>query len=378
MEIPFQYGKIVQRNAFIDRSQDIKRLHNNFTSGTHTILLSPRRWGKSSLVFKAAKSITRKDKSIKVCFLDLYKIRTPGEFYKIYAEGIINSTSGKLQDTMRLIRSFFSYVIPKISIAPDPQSEITLSMDWQKVEKNPQEILALSEHLAKKNKIKLIVCIDEFQNIGQFDHPEAFQKSLRATWQYHQHVVYCLYGSKRHKLLELFSNSQMPFYKFGDLFFLEKIERKHWIRYLQNQFSHTGKDIDASTAGLLIDLVDRHSYYVQQLAQLVWFRTKKKCTPEIVQDALLNLQLQLSLVFQQITDSLSKKQINLLQAIAAQVENLSAKSTIQKYNLGTSSTVVKAKKALEEKEIIDLLGNTLTINDPLYMHWLVNFYFNNR
>ena len=79
----------------------------------------------------------------------------------------------------------------------------------------------MEEALAAKKQI--ILCIDEFQNISEFDHPVDFQKKLRAHWQLHQHVTYCLYGSKRHMLMEVFSSPSMPFYKFGDIIFLENL-----------------------------------------------------------------------------------------------------------------------------------------------------------
>ena len=375
MSIPFTYGKVAEGQAFINRTEEMTRLQNNLLSQTNTILISPRRWGKSSLVKKATAKIDRHHKNFKTCHLDLYNVRSEVEFYQLYAEAVINRTNSKIQDSIQLVKSFFKNIIPKISIAPDAQSEISLSMDWQSIAKNPREILNLSEFLAKKKKINLAICIDEFQNISSFDDPIGFQKSLRSVWQHHQRVAYCLYGSKRHMMMELFSSSQMPFYKFGDLIFLQKISPNHWIKYIQTQFTKSKKSISEQQAMTIVSLVDGHSYYIQQLAQMVWLRTKSKCTHAIIQDSILSLQMGMSLLFQQLTDALSNKQINFLQAVIQQGHNLSAKTTLRKFNLGTSATVNKSKKALEEKEVIDLLGREITFNDPIYRLWLTNFYF---
>ncbi len=375
MEVPFIFGKVVDRTAFINRQKEILRFQNNFLSLTNTVLISPRRWGKSSLVKRSTQIFEKKHKNYRTCFIDLYKVRSEPSFYQLYAESIINATSSRLEDTLKMVRSLFKTIIPRISISPDPGSEISLSMDWQSISKNPSEILELAEAIAKRKKIKIVVCLDEFQNVGAFENPTAFQKTIRACWQHHKHVTYCLYGSKRHMMMELFSSPSMPLYKFGDLIFLNKIETNHWIKYLQRQFSRSNKSLHSDLAHEIVSLVENHSYYVQQLAQVVWLRTASECTSKIVEDAVESLQLQLSLLFQQITSGLSKKQVNFLHALTNGEDSLSAKETINKYNLGTSGTVNKVKLALQDKEIIDLMEPEIEFVDPIYKLWLKNHYF---
>lgn len=103
------------------------------------------------------------------------------------------------------------------------RNEVSLDFDWKEVRRNPDEILDLAENIAADKGLRIVVCIDEFQNIAEFDNPDYFQERLRSHWQKHQHVAYCLYGSKRHMMLDVFTDSSRPFYKFGDLIFLLKI-----------------------------------------------------------------------------------------------------------------------------------------------------------
>jgi len=315
MDIPFVYGKTVTKSAFVNRTSELKELKNNFNSLTNTTIISPRRWGKSSLVLKAAKEIERKNKNYRICFIDLYKVRTEEEFYKLYAETIINATSTKIEDTIKSIKRIFSSIIPNISFSPDAQSEISLSLDWAQVKMNPNEILEISQKIAKEKKLKIIVCLDEFQSVSNFLDSGSFQKQLRAVWQNHDQVAYCLYGSKRHMMIELFSSQEMPFYKFGNIMFLEKIVTKHWQKYIKQNFEKTGKKISEELTKEIIESAENHSYYVQQLAQMVWLRTEKECTEKIVNQSIEKLQLQFSMIFQQLTDTLSNKQVNVLKAI---------------------------------------------------------------
>ncbi|MCD4834159.1 MAG: ATPase, partial [Bacteroidales bacterium] len=253
--------------------------------------------------------------------------------------------------------------------------EFSLGLDWQEVKKQPDDILNLAENIAKEKKLKFIICIDEFQNISGFEDPLALQKKMRSHWQKHKNTSYCLYGSKRHMLMEVFASPSMPFYKFGDILFLQKIDKEEWISFLKKRFSETGKKIGNDNALLITNFADCHPYYVQQLAQQVWLRTEKECYSEIVITAHESLVMQLSLLFQSLTDELSNTQINFLKAVLSEAKQLSSQKTLQEFSLGTSANVLRIKQALLNKEIIDIQGSMVSFLDPIYKYWLKNYFF---
>lgn len=378
MKTPFTFGKIALDKDFTNREKETIRLVQNFTSLTHTILISPRRWGKSSLVTKASKIALDKNKKLRFCFIDLNNVRTEEQFYEYFATEILKVSSTKLESIVDSAKQLLGRFIPTITVNPTPESNLQLGLDWSEVKKQPDDIIELAERLAISSKTNFIICIDEFQNISEFENPEAFQKTLRAHWQKHQNVSYCLYGSKRHMLMDVFTSPSMPFYKFGDIVFLDKISADDWIKFIVSRFSDTGKMIDNNSAKLIVDLADRHSYYVQQLAQQTWLRTEVECTNDNVSEAFEDLVLQLSMLFQSITDGLNNSQINLLKAVINNVEQLSSKATIQEYRLGTSANVLKVKKALVNKEIIDIQNNIVAFLDPFYKYWLKKYFFKIR
>lgn len=375
MITPFIFGKIAKEENFTNREQDTLRLVTNFLSGTNTILISPRRWGKSSLVNKAATKATEKDKKIRFCFIDLYNLRGEEEFYRFLAQEILRATSSKYEELLESARNFLGRLLPQVTFSPEPNSAFSLSLNWDEVRKQPDEILNLAENIAKEKNIRLVICIDEFQNISHFGDSLNIQKKLRSHWQKHTHTSYCLYGSKRNMLKEVFASYGMPFYKFGDILFLQKITKEDWIPFITGRFTETGKFISNENAGIIADLVECHPYYVQQLAQQTWLRTDKNCDTDTVTDAHENLINQLDFLFQSITDSLSNTQINFLKALLMGVKMLSAKSNIKAFDLGTSANVSKIKKTLENKEIIDVLGNKIELLDPIYKSWLKKKYF---
>jgi len=378
MNTPFIFGKIADDKNFTDRQDEIKKLITNFSSLINTIIISPRRWGKSSLVKKASKQALHKEKNLCFCFIDMYNIRTEEEFYQQLAEEAIKAGPTKLNDIIDDVKTFITRLIPKLSFSPGPESEISLSLNWKEVKHHPDEILDLAEKIAIRRNLKIIICVDEFQNISGFEKPLDFQKKLRPHWQKHQHVGYCLYGSKRHMLMEFFNSPSMPLYKFGDLMPLEKIEKKHWESFIQKRFKETGKNIDRKNAGLISKLCENHPYYVQQVAQLAWLQTNKTCTTEDVKKSHENLVLQLSMLFQTLTDSLSNTQLNFLKATSFNEKQLSSQQTLNKYNLGTSANVIRIKQTLTKKEIIEARGSQINILDPIYKYWLKEYYFKVR
>jgi len=375
METPFVFGRIAIGKNFTNRQKEIKRLIQNFTSGINTIIISPRRWGKSSLVLKASDIITKQNKKIKIITLDLFNIRTEEEFYMALTKSVLKISAGKLEEVINYSKKFFKQWTPRISFSPDSQNEYNIGFEWSEIKKQPDEVLNLAENIAISKGINMIICIDEFQNIGYFEDPLAFQKKLRSHWQKHQSVTYCLYGSKRHMLMNVFSSSSMPFYKFGDLMFLSKIGPKHWGKYIVKRYNETEKEIRSEDARYLSLLVECHPYYVQQLAQLSWLRTETKTTVKTIDISLDSLILQLSLLFQNIIENLNLTQLNFLKALVRGESQLSSKETINKYNFGTSANVIQIKKALIKKEIIDNPGKKIEILDPVFSIWLKKYYF---
>jgi len=182
-------GKLVIETDFTDRDAETRRLISNFKSSVNTILISPRRWGKSSLVAKAVKSIQAKSKQIVFCMIDLNSIRSEEQFYKLLATKVLQKSSSKIESILENAKLFLGRFIPNISFSPNPETDLKLSLDWNEVRKDPDDILDLAEKIAVKTKKQIIICIDEFQNISEFDHPIDLQKKLRAHWQLHHHVT---------------------------------------------------------------------------------------------------------------------------------------------------------------------------------------------
>ncbi len=374
MEAPFIFGKIAESNHFINREKDVEKLKVNLLSGINTMLISPRRWGKSSLVNHAAGQLKSENKDIRFCFIDLFNVRSEIEFYEDFATQLIRVTSTKWEDWIKNSKKFFLNLIPRFTFGVDPLNDFKISFDWKELKKSQNEILNLPQRISTAKNIRVVVCIDEFQNITNFDQSLEFQKKLRSVWQKHQYVAYCLYGSKRHMLTDIFENKSMPFYKFGEVLFLKKIDEVHWIEYIVNQFITTKKAITEKLAARIAQLMENHPYFVQMLAKNVWQNTQTICDENIISATLDELLEQHSLMFQRELDNLTNKQVNFLKALAEGVTQFSAKDTLANYDFGAQSNITKIKTTLESREIIDLWGKQIEFIDPLFKLWFKKVY----
>lgn len=375
MEAPFIFGRIATDENFTDREKETEHLVNNFESLINTVIISPRRWGKSSLVHRAADIAMRADKNIRICTIDLFNVKTEEQFYTVLARNLIQGTSSRWEEAVENARKFFSRLVPKISVGAGPGNEISIDFDWEEMKSNPDEILDLSERIAEAKGVKIVVCIDEFQNIAEFEDPLFFQRRLRAHWQRHKKVSYCLYGSKRHMMMEVFTDSSMPFYKFGDIFFLNKIDTEHFIPFITERFSSTGKSITEDASRNIVSLADNHPYYVQQLSQLSWLRTSGQCDVETVVKAHLSLVEQLSLLFSNLMETLTFQQACYLHALIAGEKSITSAETMYRYHISSATAASRSLKTLIKKDILDSTSGEISFQDPIFEYWLRHDYY---
>ena len=369
MENPFIYGVATHGDCFTDREKETERLKMNFTHGINTMIISPRRWGKTSLVNHVAELLADNDK-VKVVRMDAFSCRTEEDFYKLFATEIIKQTSNKVEQWLIDAKHFLSNLVPHLTMSTDPGSEISFSLEAIN-NKYTSDVLTLPERIAKEKGFSVVVCIDEFQQIADFRHSMSFQKKLRSAWQLQQNTSYCLFGSKRHILMGMFGKPSFPFYRFGDLMFLERIPVSYWTTYIQKRFESTGKHISAELCEKLCEYVESNSSYVQQLAWLIWTFTTDKATDQSFELAKEEIMRQNHVLFQKYIDELSSYQISMMRAIAnGHSTDLSTKNVIEEYNLASTANVASMRKSLEARELIEVSAKSYAISDPLFAKWI--------
>lgn len=367
MKKAFVYGVAVEGENFTDRIAETKRLKRDFENGQNVVLISPRRMGKTSLVRRVISQVDTT--KIAVVHLDIYDCRTEYEFYNKLATAVLKQTSGKGELMLRNIKEFLMRLTPKISFSVD---EMSVSLGIAPEDYSPEEILQLPQKIAHKMGKHIVVCIDEFQQIGNFPDSLEVQKRIRGVWQLQQEVSYCLYGSKKHMLTKLFQSKRMPFYQFGDIRFLQPIALDDWIPFIRDKFEANGQSISDERVTRICETVEFQSSYVQQLAWEVMLYSDEVVSDAAIDEAVNDLIDQNSTLFLQQTEGLSSYQMNFLKALAAgETGDFTSAAILKKYNLGSKSNISRIQETLIKKELIEKAGRKVTIADPVFRLWML-------
>lgn len=375
---PFLIGTVVSGDTFVDREGPRKHLRSNFRSGVNTVLISPRRWGKSSLIRQVALDMAR-EKNVRFAFVDLFHVRSEREFLERTTEAVIKALGRTMTERINDVKTFIRGLVPEVSFGPDPRTEFSLKLNLPEGTRSVHDLLDLPERMAKAKGVRLVLCIDEFQNIAMLPDPVGFQKMLRASWQHHEAVCHVIYGSKRHMMMDLFNKQSMPFFRFGDVMFLDKIRREDWVPFIQARFASRRKNIAADTCEHLCERMQDHPYHVQLLGHAAWLRTTgRTCTKAIIDTALQDLLNQHDALYHRLVDDLTTPQLNYLRALLNGVKRFTTMETMRRFDLGSSAHVKRVTQALENKDVLDFVGRETEWIDPLFKIWLEERFWGSR
>ncbi|WP_315359647.1 ATP-binding protein [Prevotella nigrescens] len=367
----FVYGVAVSDYNFIGRERETKRLLDNFKGGINVILMSPRRLGKTSLVKHVCNKLD--DKDIITVYLDIFGCKSEYDFYNKLTAEVLKQTASKSELWFEEAKEFLYRLTPKISFSPEPNSDFSISLGITPKTHTPEEVLQMAETIAIKRKKRIVICIDEFQQIGEMANSKQIQARLRTVWQHQKHVSYCLFGSKHHLMSTIFLHRSMPFFQFGDTISLNKIATEDWVEYIVSHFADGKRTISRELAEEICKFTENYSAYVQQLAWLV-FTLKEEgetVTENDVKQAKNDLLATNDILFMQMIEPLSEFQLNFLRAIALGIKKDFGLSEVrEEYNLGSYSNITRLKTALLERDLIEKQNTGLVITDPIFAKWL--------
>lgn len=370
MEKSFVYGIAVTDYNFTGRVEETRRLKANFEGGINSILISPRRWGKTSLVDHVCKLL--KDRDIIIVKLDIFGCKTEYDFYNALAVAVLKQTASKVQLWMEEARDFLVRLTPRIGFPVDPVSEISVSLGITPETHSPEEILNMVEIIAKKKNRHIVVCIDEFQQVGEFDNTKVVQARLRSVWQHHHLTSYCLYGSKRHMMSDIFLNRSMLFYQFGDLLWLEKIPTSDWMEYIKSHFETAGKHVSEQMVVHICETVDNYPSYVQHLSSILLNHLPQggSVSEDMIPQAIAELISTNEALYMQQIEPLSGYQMNLLKAIVSGIHSgFNEKRVRSLFDLGSPSNLVRLRDALIERDLVYSELRQLYVTDPVFALW---------
>ncbi|HUL71589.1 MAG TPA: ATP-binding protein [Vicinamibacterales bacterium] len=354
---PFVYGEVVPVWAFVDREAERDRLVADLAACQKVFLISPRRYGKSSLIRQALRTLDRR----RVVTLEL----TVSSFssYVAFLEGYARALVGLETRTGRVrtwLRDLFKGVTPELRIeAGPPGGKLALSFPGVRTARDAarlaEEVFALPARLATRLGRPLVVALDEFQAIAAFDGGSV-EQALRAAVQQQRRVGYVFAGSEP-SLMEQMIGPRRPFYKAGPVMRLQKIPADVFAEAVESRFNRSGVAPEAGLGAAIVDLAGNLPYDVQRLAHETWddatAAKRRRVSLDDLHATLHRLLAEQETIFEAMWERLTLVQRAVLRAVVLErgVEMLSA-DTRARYRLGGPSSVQTALSALVRLDLI--------------------------
>ena len=365
---PFALNSYFGKEYFCDREKETETLLRNIKNRNSTTIISRRRMGKTSLIQHLFNSLPSGHIGIS---LDIFSTNNRTEMLNNLMTAILDKIPERSNIGKRIWK-FIRSLQPNISFDPltgSPQVNINISP-----EKNDNYIESIFQFLENQPQ-KIIIAIDEFQQILYYPE-ENTDIWLRTFIQKLNNVVFIFSGSRTHLMSELFTNPSRPFYRSTQFINLEPIDREIYTKFIIKHFKKKGKKIPTVLVQEILNWTHGHTYYVQALCSHIFDITTTTITEESIKIAKLEILVNEEPLFLKFRDLLSSQQWKLFKAIAREstAYQITGANFIKNYHLGSSAVVLRAVKALIDKDMIysDFDENEVkyyAVNDLFFERW---------
>ena len=376
MQNPFVYGEVVPAAAFVDRAVELDRLIGDLAAGQKVFLISPRRYGKSSLVRHALAAMSRRGALVVAVTVSSFSS------YVAFLEGYARALSAAetewdrartwLRDAIRSAR-----VEVRVSPEASPLGALSVSFPGVRSERDvsrlAQEVFALPARLAALRRRKVVVALDEFQAIGGFNGGSV-EHALRAAVQHQREVGYVFAGSEP-SLMERMLGPKRPFYKAGPVIRLEKIPADQFAAFIDTRFARSGLRPEPALGAAIVELAGNLPYDVQRLAHETWDEVRasgrRRAGLDDLHRTLRRLLAEQQTMFEAVWQRLTLAQRAVLRAVVVEEgrELLSADARAR-HRLGGASSVQAALAALVRDDLVTRESGRYLVVDSLLREWV--------
>jgi uncharacterized protein len=369
---PFRFGALALDDAFTDRKDEIAELKADVRNGQDVVVFAPRRYGKSSLVWRASQELVRE--KVLVASVDLMTTPTPAKLAEKLARAIHDEIASPLLRARERLKVFGDLrVSPTISIDPDSGAvgfRFDVTARDVDLDATIERLLELPAQLSAERDRKVALVLDEFQEVADID--AKLPRLMRAVFQQQPEVAHVYLGSRRHMMQRIFSDENEPFWRSAKQIELGVIAPEHFRPYIRRRFDRTGRVIAPEAILAILDSTGGHPYATQELSYFAWQETQPegRCDEERVQTALAKVLRSEHAHFSLLWDRASSVQRLLLAELAREPGHPLSADYRRRHNLPGASTVQRALEALARDELIQRDKGMVRIVEPFLAAWL--------
>ena len=374
MNNPFVYGEVVPAAAFVDREIELDRLTGDLLAGQKIFLISPRRYGKSSLVRQALRTVSRSGALPVEVTVSSYSSYVA--FLEGYARALL-SVETRIDTARSWLRDLLGSVRPEVRVEANEVggAQLALSFPSARTERDvsrlAEEVFALPGRIAELRRRRMAIALDEFQAIASFNGGSV-EHALRAAVQHQRDVGYVFSGSEP-SLMERMLGRSRPFYKAGPVMRLQKIPADRFADFIEAKFRATRLRPAPGLGAAIVELAGNLPYDVQRLAHEVWDDAYggKAVGVDDLHETLRRLLGEHDAIFEATWQRLTLAQRAALRsAVLEDGRELLSADVRARYRLGGASTVQASLSALVREDILAREGSRYSVVDSLLREWV--------
>lgn len=344
---PFKFGTIVDGDFFTDRIEETALLTQKLDSENHIVLISPRRFGKSSLVQHVLSQTQRPTVQLDLQYVlsvDDFAAQLLRALFKLFPIEKIRHGMSHFRIAPILSTNAITGAM-EISFQPMANSAVLL-----------EDAMSLVDKVTSPEK-RLIIVLDEFQEVIKIQ--KGFDRQLRSLMQHQKNLNYILLGSQESMMEAIFEKKKSPFYHFGQVIRLSKIPYDDFLSYITERLPDNSK----ATAEEILQFTSCHPYYTQQLSSQVWemiqyHKVKDGVVPKSI-DALVSMH---DLDYERLWQNLNRTDRYTLRQLT---EN---KSPMQNRKQATSTSYSSLLRMMKSGLIVK--NTNYEIDDPFFRQWI--------
>jgi uncharacterized protein len=336
------------------------------------VLFAPRRYGKSSLVWRVAQRLVRK--KVLVAQVDLMTTPTKERLAEKLAKTIYEDVASPLFRVKERLRVFQNLRIqPTVTVDPTDGSlsfGFAAGLEPQDLDDTLERLLRLPGELAAERDRQAVLILDEFQEVTDLDRD--LPKLMRAVFQQQPETAHLYLGSKRHMMRRIFSDANEPFWRSAKQMELGVIAPELFGRYIRERFEATGRRVSADAVDRVLEITRGHPYATQELCYFLWQRSGRRTAGvQAVDEAIADVLRSEHAHFTLLWGRASSAQRNVLHALARAPGHPLSGGYRRRFSLPGPSTVQKALEALERDELISRKEGFVEISEPFLAEWIV-------
>jgi AAA+ ATPase superfamily predicted ATPase len=372
---PFRFGDVATGEHFTDREVETKELVADLRSGQNVLIISPRRYGKTSLMTAVTDRIRKQH--VLVAYIDLLRTTSKERFANQLAAALYAGLTPAVERAVHRAGELFQNLPlrPKITLNQDstPSFEFTAAPGTTDIEQTIDRLLELPQQVAQRRKRQAVLVLDEFQEIVVLD-PE-LPARMRATFQFQPDVAHVYLGSRQHLLRRVFTDTNAPLYNSAKVFPLGPIACGAFGRFIEERFASTAVPITSEAIAHLLAITGGHPHDTQKLGYFTWAAAESEntATPETVDRAFMAAIKTDVARYTELWDGLTTNQRRLLEALgqAGASDAVLSEEFRRRHRLGAYATAERALESLVDRGLVEREGRSrVVIPDVFLRHWL--------